>query len=1297
MLYSAPTLEACRVICSLNDMRITLSLHGNGNSCTNLLDKRGHGHFTYMLLQESSILESIPSEPTSPRAFVEFGNRLTEKDIFVTFRWNEPKVTIGKIQKYSVQYWFEDLNQTIKIINIFPLSNRILQHKICDLKPNTTYYFKVRAHNKFGAGPYTKCINVSTTHENPIPLLLEMPMDIQSVNVLDIDFRIGFKLPVRVKYKEIVYSALEHKIYGITDNSELITSDFNQNEIKANLKYTNITKLDVTANNLCIDWIRRNLYWLQIKMDNLYIMKLDLTLWEQMSMNKSDEIITKSLISSRIYSSLFLVALPYTRYLYWSELNSDKNENIIMQSDFNGKNIKSFLEDHICQYKLELSSSMQIDTTNVDKPLMYWILENNLFVTNINGSKCNLILRATNKTYFDDLTIDKINIYLYNNFDKIIYIIKKRYALLESKENAFESVEKINMQGINTNMYHRLIALDKSLQLYPPTICLTPKMEEYRVEKVLLNANSIEVSLPEPILNVGCKKYNLATTIYHISVSYLTCLDNDSIQIEHFTVKTYERHYEIQNLTPFTEYTLKLALSNFYANKLLMSLLQFGSNVILKTIPGKLNAPEDVTVQVLTPTLAIIHWMPPKKLNCVAVNYEVYWLLFPNSTKKISYQLDKKLINKPNRTVNGKLFTIIKLLPRHNYQIYVRVYPTNFSHLFEDSLIKTVYMSEPNNLNLNGVSTNSMNISWISSINLTIHTKFRSILEYKNDTMREWQIANNSERNNNTITYYIKNLLPRTVYNFRLILRYPEYMNDFVWPEKGFNFETLGNVPSAPGILMVTKLPNLTYQLNWEPAQAHNSPVILYRLEGLIIKNNYKESNQTDKSNYWNLYYNGTDNYWITTRYMNQKYRFRVQAKNAYGFGKWSESRIVDLTESMEILILQYIALILSLVATIVICNVYYFYCSYREKNKRVNLSSTSNIELITNYKKFYGNNSETNPVHDSKLQHDRDAFARIGIIKINKIILEKFLGSGAFGEVYQGTVKNFKDSDRTVAIKMLPDNATSQQEYEFLKEATLMSDFDHKHILKIFGICVDMSSPWLILELMEADDLLTYLKKSRTLVSSNPHALRLQDLLAMCEDIARGCRYLEEQHFVHRDLACRNCLISARDREHRIVKIGGFGLTRDIYEKDYYRMQMEGRTPLPIRWLAPESLRYRKFTSRSDVWAFGVVMWEITSLGRMPYFDKNNIEVCQFVCTGNTLSKPLDCPPELYQLMLKCWNVATKRPKFKHCFEIIEILRNEIEDAMLSSMNIIRHVQNPRSEAPDYLQIISESDSRPH
>ncbi|XP_029667129.1 leukocyte tyrosine kinase receptor-like [Formica exsecta] len=367
-----------------------------------------------------------------------------------------------------------------------------------------------------------------------------------------------------------------------------------------------------------------------------------------------------------------------------------------------------------------------------------------------------------------------------------------------------------------------------------------------------------------------------------------------------------------------------------------------------------------------------------------------------------------------------------------------------------------------------------------------------------------------------------------------------------------------------------------------------------------------------------------------------------------------------------------YLPFTLGFVAIITAICVYYFYCLYRQRkksNEKVLPPIMTDIELETLHE-IPNSNVQLNTLYSPMLEYNLDKYV-LTEIKREEIRLEKLLSRGVFGLVYQAKIKNLERPGMEIpaAIKMLQKDASSQEKKKFLEEARLMNHFRHKHVLRLLGVCLDEDSPLIVLELMENGDLLQYLKDNRKLQPSDSHALRLQDLFSMCEDIARGCCYLEDLRFVHRDLACRNCLISARDRENRIIKIGDFGLARDL-KNDYYRKIGQGL--LPICWMAPESLVIGIFTSKSDVWSFGVLMWEITSLGEHPYTGRTNLEVIDYVRAGGRLPMPLNCPPPLYELMLRCWNPANDRPNFKLCLENIIALRNDIEDTLLSPVDII-------------------------
>ncbi|CAF1297476.1 unnamed protein product, partial [Didymodactylos carnosus] len=197
---------------------------------------------------------------------------------------------------------------------------------------------------------------------------------------------------------------------------------------------------------------------------------------------------------------------------------------------------------------------------------------------------------------------------------------------------------------------------------------------------------------------------------------------------------------------------------------------------------------------------------------------------------------------------------------------------------------------------------------------------------------------------------------------------------------------------------------------------------------------------------------------------------------------------------------------------------------------------------------------------------------------------------------------------------------------------------FQCHHVIQLYGICSRIRPPYVVMELMENGDLKSYLYKHRqSELNPNGSKLSFESMIQMAADIADGMYYLSGLKFVHRDLAARNCLVNADET----CKVGDFGLARDIYETDYYRRG--GRSFLPIRWMAPESLRDGRFDTISDVWSYGVLLWEIATLAEQPYQGFANEEVVHYVRYGNiTLEKPQSCPEILHELMRDCWCFQT-------------------------------------------------------
>uniref|UniRef100_A0A3Q3MHE1 receptor protein-tyrosine kinase n=1 Tax=Labrus bergylta TaxID=56723 RepID=A0A3Q3MHE1_9LABR len=214
-------------------------------------------------------------------------------------------------------------------------------------------------------------------------------------------------------------------------------------------------------------------------------------------------------------------------------------------------------------------------------------------------------------------------------------------------------------------------------------------------------------------------------------------------------------------------------------------------------------------------------------------------------------------------------------------------------------------------------------------------------------------------------------------------------------------------------------------------------------------------------------------------------------------------------------------------------------------------------------------------------------------------------------------------------------DSFSQKEIEEFLNEAACMKDFNHPNVIRLLGVCLEVGSgnfpkPMVILPFMRYGDLHSFLLRSR--LGECPLFLPTQTLLKFMVDIALGMEYLSGRNFLHRDLAARNCML----RDDMTVCVADFGLSKKIYSGDYYR---QGRiAKMPVKWIAVESLADRVFTIKSDVWAFGVTMWEIATRGMTPYPGIQNHEIYDYLLEGHRLKQPTDCLDELYEIMYSCW-----------------------------------------------------------
>ncbi|TKC34119.1 hypothetical protein EI555_007918, partial [Monodon monoceros] len=992
--------------------------------------------------------ETVPSAPENPRIFILPSEKYHNKnEVVVEFRWNKPKHENGVLTRFEIFYQISnqsDTNKTFKDWIAVNVTSSVMSFQLEGMSLGYSVAFQVRVFTSKGPGPFSDIVKSKTSEINAFPYLITF-FD-NKIVWLDMDRnQVVWTLLAEGDVGAMGYTADDAVAYYTQGDSLCL---LNMHSPSSSEIFRDALVFDITI--ITIDWISRHLYFvLKESQNGTQIFDVDLE-------NKV-KYPRKLKICNRNSTIISFSVYPFLSRLYWTEVSdfgsqmfyysiiNQTLQRILQPPAINHPNGRSQCSCNVTEF--ELSGAMTIDTSDLKKPRIYFVKGQEIWAMDLEGCQCwqVIIMPALLGKMLVSLTVDGQFLYWISTAKDStqIYQAKKSNGAILSQVEALSS--------------KHILVYSSVLQPFPDRAFLS--LASDIAEPTILNTTntSLTIRLPPVQTNHMWDGITSPTPTYLLYYKEVNDRKNSS-ELKDRMLEFQQSIALIEGLQPFSTYMIWTAVRNYYSDPL--EQLPLGKEIWGKTKSGVPEAVWLINTTVQSDTSLVISWRESHKPNGPkeAVRYQVaisQLAPIPETPLRQSEYPNGRLSLLVTRLSGGKLY-VLKVR---------RVYWVLACHAEEmwctESHPVTVKMFDtPEKPHALVPGNTSLQLDWKAPSNVHLIRFWFELQKWKHN---EFYHVKASCSQGPAYVCNITGLQPYTSYNVRVVVVYRTGENSTSLPE---SFKTKAGVPSKPGIPKL--LEGSKNSIQWEKADDNG---------GRLIKGT--SENSQNQNLMWKMAFNGSCSSICTWKPKNLKgtFQFRVVAVNNLGFGEYS-----GISED------------------IIFVGVWH----RRLKNQKTPkegltglINEDKELADLRGLAAGVGLANACYAIHTLPTQEEIDslpAFPR------EKLTLRLLLGSGAFGEVYEGTavdILGVGSAETKVAVKTLKKGSTDQEKIEFLKEAHLMSKFNHPNILKQLGVCLLNEPQYIILELMEGGDLLTYLRKAR-MTSGPANKMQPRSILSM-------------------------------------------------------------------------------------------------------------------------------------------------------------------------------------------------------